>query len=224
MNLGTAGCAASDVDVHLLITRLGPNKHGRLIEHGNHYGRCKTLKKKQCLFQGEALSEVVQRKIYQLKIQRTENLWVGKRWLSEGVVWNCKKRCQDVVPGRLDSVIVSNTWIWTKRGGYFPHCNPSTRMSVILPKTVLPSNCEDITSMSSRYISLLPSYLLLPITKIVISSVLRSQKQTSLTQQRMFCYEYDNSIQFKTPLYPRCRNYVSKQLNGKQKQTANDCK
>lgn len=38
MNLGTAACAASDVDVHLLITRLGPNKHGRLIEDGNYNG------------------------------------------------------------------------------------------------------------------------------------------------------------------------------------------
>lgn len=69
MNLGSAGCAASDVDVHLLITRLGPNKHGRLTEHGNYYGdaRCLKNKTKQCLFKGEALSEVVQRKIYQPK-------------------------------------------------------------------------------------------------------------------------------------------------------------
>lgn len=68
MNLGTAGCAASDVDVHLLITRLGLNKHVCLIEHGNYYSEknsvCLKVRHSLRLFRGK----------YQLKIQCIENL------------------------------------------------------------------------------------------------------------------------------------------------------
>lgn len=105
MNLGTAGCAASDVDVHLLITRLGPNKHGSLIEHGNYYGDarrvCLKVRHSLRLFRGKHIS----RRYSVLKIFK----WGNIDLLEELFV--IVRKGAKMSSLRQDSIIVSNTWI-----------------------------------------------------------------------------------------------------------------
>lgn len=143
--------------------------------------RCKTLKN-QCLFKGEALSEVVQRKIYQPKMQRIENRWVGKHWLTERVVCNCKKRCQD-------SIIVSNTWIWTKRGLF--------------------------SSLQSQHKYVCYPAKNSPALKLL--SVHSWGVKTRSASHSRGCSVMNMIILFNSKhyLYPWCRNYVSEQLKSK---------